>query len=101
MWLLNGAAAPSYHEIARFRSQRLSECAESLFFQLVEKLLEKLLGKVTEPFVHGRGHRKSELQRDIELLQGLLKKRKKYTGYQETFQGRNSFSKTDPDAVSL
>ena len=162
MWLLNGTAAPSHHEIARFRSQRLSECAEGLFFQLVgrlegygeikyehlfvdgtkieanankysfvwkksttkyearnnkkleeavktlcekyeepagseaEKLLEKLLGKVTEPFVHGRGRRKSELQRDIELLQGLLKKREKYTGYQETFQGRNSFSKTDP-----
>ena len=38
MWLLNGAAAPSYHEIARFRSQRLSECAEGLFFQLVGRL---------------------------------------------------------------
>jgi len=167
MWLLNGSAAPSHHEIARFRSQRLSECAEGLFFQLVgrlegygeinyehlfvdgtkieanankysfvwkksttkyearnnkkleeavktlcekyeepagseaEKLLEKLLGKVTEPFVHGRGRRKSELQRDIELLQGLLKKRKKYTGYQVTFQGRNSFSKTDPDATFM
>ena len=167
MWLLNGSAAPSHHEIARFRSQRLSECAEGLFFQLVgrlegygeikyehlfvdgtkieanankysfvwkksttkyearnnkkleeavktlcekyeepagseaEKLLEKLLGKVTEPFVHGRGRRKSELQRDIELLQGLLKKRGKYTGYQETFQGRNSFSKTDPDATFM
>ncbi|MBQ3373266.1 MAG: transposase, partial [Oscillospiraceae bacterium] len=24
IWLLDGAAAPSYHEIARFRSQRLS-----------------------------------------------------------------------------
>ena len=38
IWLLNGVAAPSYHEIARFRSQRLAECAEELFFQLVEKL---------------------------------------------------------------
>ena len=40
IWLLNGAPAPSYHEIARFRSQRLSQCAEDLFFQLVEKLAE-------------------------------------------------------------
>ena len=40
IWLLNGASAPSYHEIARFRSQRLPECAEELFFQLVEKLAE-------------------------------------------------------------
>ena len=166
MWLLNGAAAPSYHEIARFRSQRLSECAEGLFFQLVEKLagygeikyehlfvdgtkieanankysfvwkkstskyearndkkleaaietlsakygivcdgakeLESvMLRKVKVPFVYGRGHKKSELQRDIELLQGLLKKQKKYTYYQETFKGRNSFSKTDPDATFM
>ena len=28
IWLLNGAPAPSQHEIARFRSQRLSQCAE-------------------------------------------------------------------------
>ena len=38
IWLLNGASTPSYHEIARFRSLRLSQCAETLFFQLVEKL---------------------------------------------------------------
>ena len=141
-------AQPLY-EIARFRSQRLPQCAEELFFQLAEKLadygeikfehlfvdgtkieanankysfvwkksttkyearnnkeleaaietlsakhgilcteaeklLEDLLKKVTEPFVYGRGHRKSELQRDIELLQGLLEKRKKYSRYQET-----------------
>ena len=166
IWLLNGAPAPSYHEIARFRSQRLSQCAEGLFYQLVEKLadygeiryehlfvdgtkieanankysfvwkkrttkyevrnnskletateslsakygvvcnegeelLESLLEKVTEPFVYGRGHRKSELQRDIELLRGLLNKRKKYIGYQKTFKGRNSFSKTDPDATFM
>ena len=166
IWLLNGVPAPSYHEIARFRSQRLSQCAEGLFYQLVEKLteygeikyehlfvdgtkieanankysfvwkkrttkyearnnrkletateslsakygvvcnegeelLESLLEKVTEPFVYGRGHRKSELQRDIELLRGLLNKRKKYIGYQETFKGRNSFSKTDPDATFM
>ena len=66
-----------------------------------EELLESLLEKVTEPFVYGRGHRKSELQRDIELLRGFLNKRKKYIGYQETFKGRNSFSKTDPDATFM
>ena len=40
IWLLNGAPTPSYHEIARFRSNRLSQCAEELFFQIVEKLKE-------------------------------------------------------------
>ena len=166
MWLLNGAKAPGYHEIARFRSRRLSECGEELFFQLVKKLegfgeisfehlfvdgtkieanankysfiwkkstskyearndrkletaietlsvkygvvcdgaeeLESvMLRKVKVPFVYGRGHKKSELQRDIEYLQELLKKQKKYTYYQETFKGRNSFSKTDPDATFM
>ena len=166
IWLLNGAPAPSHHEIARFRSQRLSQCAEELFFQLTEKLrgldeiryehlfvdgtkieanankysfvwkksttkyearnAEKLSAaweglsakygvicnsaeelevalsrKMTGPFVHGRGHRKTELQRDIELLRGMLEKQRKYVGYQETFRGRNSFSKTDPDATFM
>jgi transposase len=166
IWLLNGAPAPSYHEIARFRSQRLSQCAEELFFQIVkalegygeikfehlfvdgtkieanankysfvwkksttkyearngeklkvaveelsakygiitqdaEELESSLRKKVTQPFVHGRGHRKTELQRDIEMLEGLREKGRKYAAYQETFQGRNSFSKTDPDATFM
>lgn len=165
-WLLNGAPAPDYHEIARFRSRRLPECAEEIFFQLVEalkeageiryehlfvdgtkieanankysfvwkkstmkyearngeklekawaelaskygmvcgraeELLEGLLSAVTEPFVHGRGHRKTELQRDIERQQQLLGKKEKYENYRKTFNGRNSFSKTDPDATFM
>lgn len=31
IWLLNGEEAPNYHEICRFRSERLSLCAEELF----------------------------------------------------------------------
>ena len=164
IWLLNGAKAPNYHEIARFRSKRLSECAEELFVQLVKKLkecgeiryehlfidgtkieanankysfvwkkstnkyekrtldkLEKLTAelsrkygvlesdrllpelekRMTTPYVHGRGHRKSELQRDIEQLRALEAKKVKYASYQDTFHGRNSFSKTDPDATFM
>ncbi len=166
IWLLNGEKAPNHSEIARFRSKRLPECMEELFYQLVEKLSmhgeikfehlfvdgtkieanankysfvwkksttkyetrlhdklakltpelcsrygiladspEELLcalqSSVTAPFVYGRGKRKSELQRDIELLQGLLDRKLKYAGYQETFNGRNSFSKTDPDATFM
>lgn len=166
IWLLNGAPTPSHHEIARFRSLRLSQCAEELFYQLGSKLknlgeikyehlfvdgtkieanankysfvwkksttryetrnarkieqvfaeisarygiicnnaddlAKALYEKATLPFVHGRGHRKTELQRDIEMLQSLLAKRDKYTGYQATFKGRNSFSKTDPDATFM
>ncbi len=66
-----------------------------------EELLSLLSGKVTKPFVYGRGHRKTELQRDIEKLQELLSKKEKYDKYQETFGDRNSFSKTDPDATFM
>jgi transposase len=189
-----GKKAPNHSEIARFRSKRLPECAEELFYQIVDKLstlgeicfehlfvdgtkieanankysfvwkkstlkyearvdakLEELLpelankhgvfpgkakelltapeelhtvpeelftapdelhtvaegllaaleGKVNFPFVHGRGKRKSELQRDIETLRELLKRKAKYTAYKATCGKRNSFSKTDPDATFM
>ena len=51
--------------------------------------------------MYGRGRRKSQLQRDIELLEGMLARKAKYSMYQETFRGRNSFSKTDPDATFM
>lgn len=166
IWLLNGEKAPNYHEIARFRSKRLSECCENLFYQIVkilsesdeikfehlfvdgtkieanankysfvwkkstnkyearllekldkfvpelclkymlntdspEQLLDMLKAKVQTPFVYGRGRRKSELQRDIEQLTELVLRKEKYENYQATFSGRNSFSKTDPDATFM
>ena len=65
------------------------------------KLLEQLEAKVDFSFVHGRGKRKSELQRDIEQLRELLARKEKYQRYNKTFRGRNSFSKTDPDATFM
>lgn len=38
IWLLNGEKGPNHSEIARFRSKRLSEFSEELFYQLLEKL---------------------------------------------------------------
>ena len=64
-------------------------------------LLSALEEKAVFPFVHGRGNRKCELQRDIELLRDLLGRKRKYQRYNETFRGRNSFSKTDPDATFM
>ena len=66
-----------------------------------ESMLCSLESRVTVPFVYGRGRRKSELQRDIETLRELLARKAKYAGYQDTFNGRNSFSKTDPDATFM
>ena len=52
-------------------------------------------------FVHGRGKRKTQLQRDIETLESHLSRKAKYTNYNETFERRNSFSKTDKDATFM
>lgn len=52
-------------------------------------------------FVHGRGKRKTRLQRDMEALNALLARKAKYERYNATFKGRNSFSKTDPDATFM
>jgi len=52
-------------------------------------------------FVHGRGKRKTPLQRDIETLEDYLARKMKYTDYNKTFKGRNSFSKTDRDATFM
>jgi len=54
-----------------------------------------------EPFVHGRGKRKTQLQRDMEQLFEMMTRQDKYERYNETFKGRNSFSKTDPDATFM
>jgi len=52
-------------------------------------------------FVYGRGKRKTQIQRDIELLTNYTTRKTKYEGYNHTFKGRNSFSKTDTDATFM
>jgi len=91
--------------------QRVLNKLEKLTVELTDKygvlssdefsLYEKLKEKHTAPFVHGRGKRKSQLQRDIEELEVLLTRKIKYESYQDTFDGRNSFSKTDKDATFM
>ena len=71
---------------------------ESTLDEIYASLIKKAVGV---EFVHGRGKRKSEIQRQIELLQGFIQKQAKYEVYNDTFNGRNSFSKTDPDATFM
>lgn len=52
-------------------------------------------------FVSGTGKRKSQLQRDVEQVEELLERQQKYDDYSASFQGRNSFSKTDRDATFM
>lgn len=53
------------------------------------------------PEVHGRGKRKSQLQRDKEYLEKCLERQKRYDIHKKNFKGRNSYSKTDPDATFM
>jgi hypothetical protein len=53
------------------------------------------------PFVYGIGKRKSLLQKSIEELEKLVERQQKYEEYEASFQGRNSFSKTDRDATFM
>ena len=52
-------------------------------------------------FVHGKGKRKSKLQKYIEILKEFIEKQSKYDDYNNIFNGRNSFSKTDKDATFM
>jgi transposase len=73
----------------------------SILAETAEDLLRELEARITTQFVYGRGKRKSEEQKDIELLQKMLERKGKYAKYQEIFKGRNSFSKTVSDATFM
>lgn len=66
-----------------------------------EETYARMSALQTEPFVHGRGNRKTQLQRDMEQLGEMMGRQDKYESYNATFHGRNSFSKTDPDATFM
>lgn len=65
-----------------------------------QRLEEKMLSQGIVP-VHGRGKRKSRLQKDREYLQACLERQKRYDTHKKNFKGRNSYSKTDPDATFM
>ena len=64
------------------------------------KLQEKMRERGIQP-VHGRGKRKSQLQKDHEYLENCLERQKRYDTHKKNFRGRNSYSKTDPDATFM
>jgi transposase len=69
------------------------------------KRLRKKLYQIREEeqitFVCGIGHRKSQLQKSIETLEGYISKLKEYTKHLHICGKRNSYSKTDPDATFM
>ena len=67
----------------------------------VLKKLHKKKQQEKVEFVYGTGTRKTTLQRTIETVEGWLERLEKYEKAFAVFRGRNSFSKTDPDATFM
>ena len=70
----------------------------------VRKLAKKLgQVKIAEgiEFAHGKGSRKTQLQRDLEQVNAYLGKLKAYIQKQKIAGERNSYSKTDTDATFM
>ena len=69
------------------------------------KRLRKQLMKACEKegirFVHGMGHRKSQLQKSVEELDEYMRRLSDYKEKLEILGTRNSYSKTDPDATFM
>lgn len=65
------------------------------------RFLEEICRERNIEFVHGRGKRKSIEQRYLELFQRYLKRQTTYDWHTASFQGRNNYCKTDPDATFM
>ena len=70
----------------------VEECYESLLRQAQWLNLE---------FAVGKGKHKTQLQRDIEILEEYIAKEAEYYSHLGKFGNRNSFSKTDTDATFM
>ncbi len=68
------------------------ECAEAL---------EEMCRAQGVELVHGRGRRKCAMQRDMEALSELLKRKERYAKCNAVFKGRSSYSKSDEDATFM
>ena len=77
---------------------------DKITVDFASKILHKLETIKVEnkiEFVHGKGKRKSKLQKYFESLEEFIEKQSKYDEYNSIFDGRNSFSKTDKDATFM
>lgn len=65
------------------------------------RFLEQVCKEQGTIFVHGRGKRKSQNQRYLELFRRFLERQTIYDWHTASFQGRNNYCKTDPDATFM
>ena len=67
----------------------------------LKNILYSIVDNSKLEFVHGKGRRKSKLQKYIEELDKFIEKQSYYNSCNGIFKGRNSFSKTDHDATFM
>lgn len=67
----------------------------------VMKKLRKIAKDNKIEFVHGKGKRKSQIQKSIETLESYISKLKMYNNHLFKMGTRNSYSKTDNDATFM
>lgn len=90
--LLNHEYMQTFSVSAETRTQDL---------QKISRFLEEKCRTDGTVFVNGRGRRKSKNQRYAELLRRFLERQRIYDWHTASFQGRNNYCKTDPDAAFM
>ena len=76
---------------------------EGMYKERIEicQFLEQTCKDQHTVFVHGRGKRKSRNQKYMELFRRFLERQTIYDWHTASFQGRNNYCKTDPDATFM
>ncbi|MPQ65004.1 IS1182 family transposase, partial [Clostridium estertheticum] len=75
--------------------------AEVIYLQNILDFLNENKESNNIEFVHGKGKRKTKVQRFIESISEAIERLNKYDNYSKIFDGRNSFSKTDQDSTFM
>lgn len=75
--------------------------AEVIYLQNILDFLNENKESNNIEFVHGKGKRKTKIQKFIESISENIERLNKYDNYSKIFDGRNSFSKTDQDATFM
>ena len=94
-----------YQAIALDEKESITSEQLTEFAQVLEEELAKLSQDIEETPVKGKDERKTQRRKLKKVLRKVKEdfsvRAKKYESYQETFDGRNSFSKTDTDATFM
>lgn len=88
----------------RFVAELANTYPQTAFAQTPQEVLELLSRQARDhgiAFAHGKGKRKTPLQRDIETLASYIERAAAYQGHQQILGKRNSYSKTDHDATFM